>query len=127
MSESPGVAGAYRPIVGEPNDSRPSLARLLKRLAIQISDDSVRLQVIRNSPCKTEQGPVRHLGVDDCAWRKQQTYGTIFVDLDRHKVLDLPPDRAAESVAAWLGQRPAVEIVARDRSGVYAEGQIVFT
>ncbi len=77
-------------------------ARLLERLAIQISDDSVRRQVIRNAPGMHAPEAIRSLGVDDWAWRKHQTYGTIFVDLDRHKVVDLLSDRAAESVAAWL-------------------------
>lgn len=45
------------------------------------------------------------MGIDDWAWRKHQTYGIIFVDLDRHKVVDLLSDRAAESVAAWLKKR----------------------
>ena len=97
--------------------------RLLRRLAISISDDSIRRQVVRNAaPGPAEQEPVRRVGIDDWAWRKHQNYGTIFVDLDRHKVIDLLPDRAADSVAAWLTEHPSVEIVARDRSGLYADG-----
>lgn len=97
-------------------------ARLLERLAIFISDDSVRREVIRHAPRPQDQEAVRSLGIDDWAWRKYHTYGTILVDLDRHKVIDLLPDRAAESVAAWLTVHPTVEIVARDRSGLYADG-----
>ncbi len=97
-------------------------ARLLERLAIQISDDSVRRQVVRNAHGMHAPEAIRCLGVDDWAWRKHQTYGTIFVDLDRHKVVDLLSDRAAESVAAWLKEHPTVEIAARDRSGLYADG-----
>lgn len=74
--------------------------RLLERLAIQTSDDSVRRQVTRHAAPPEQQDPVRHLGIDDWAWRKHHNYGTILVDLDRHKVVDLLPDRAAESVAA---------------------------
>jgi transposase len=36
--------------------------------------------------------------------------------------VDLLPDRAAESLAAWLQQHPEVATIARDRSGLYAEG-----
>ncbi len=100
-------------------------ARLLERLAISISDDSVRRQVVRNAPGPKQQEPVRHVGIDDWAWRKHQNYGTIFVDLDRHKVVDLLPDRASESVAAWLTEHRSVEIVARDRSGLYADGAAI--
>lgn len=35
--------------------------------------------------------------------------------------MDLLPDRTAESVAAWLTVHPTIQIVARDRSGIYAD------
>jgi len=41
-------------------------------------------------------------GIDDWAWRKGQRYGTILCDLERRKVIDLLPDRIADSVKAWL-------------------------
>jgi len=62
------------------------------------------------------------LGVDDWAWRKGQDYGTILVNLDLHRVLDLLPDRSAESFSAWLRQHPEILTIARDRCGLYAEG-----
>ena len=42
-------------------------------------------------------------------------------DLERRKVIDLLPDRSAESTAAWLKRHPAIEIVSRDRASLYAE------
>ena len=46
----------------------------------------------------------------------------ILVDLERHRVVDLLPDRSADTVATWLGDHPDVKIVSRDRGGEYAEG-----
>jgi transposase len=64
--------------------------------------------------------PPRVLGVDDWARKKGRIYGTILVDLERRRVLDLLPDRTAETLAAWLRQRPGIEVVARDRSTEHA-------
>ncbi|MCI0398131.1 MAG: ISL3 family transposase [Chloroflexi bacterium] len=64
----------------------------------------------------------RVLGVDDWAKRKGQNYGTILVDLERHRVVDLLPDRTAETLEKWLKEHPGVEVVTRDRSTEYARG-----
>ena len=63
-----------------------------------------------------------HVGVDDWAMRKGCSYGTIVVDLDRHRVVDLLPDRTAATLAGWLLQPPDIKVVARDRSTEYARG-----
>jgi transposase len=96
--------------------------RLLARLSIIISDDTV-LRRVRQEPAQVPSSlPVRNLGVDDWAWRKGQEYGTILVNLDLHCVVDLLPDRAAESFSEWLQQHPEIVTISRDRCGLYAEG-----
>ncbi len=64
--------------------------------------------------------PVHLLGVDDWAWKKGQTYGTILVDLERHRPIDLLPDRTSATTEAWLRTHSEVDWVSRDRGGEYA-------
>ena len=67
-------------------------------------------------------GQVKHVGVDDFAWKRGLRYGTVIIDLDTHCILDILPDREAESVRKWLAAHQEIEIVSRDRGGAYAEG-----
>ena len=95
--------------------------RLLNRLGIKSSDDTV-LRRVKGRRRGAIQPAVRVLSVDDWAWRKKQRYGTMLMDLERSQVIDLLPERSADSFARWLGLHPEVEVIARDRSSLYADG-----
>ena len=95
-------------------------ARLLSHLSMPASADTV-LRLLKGTPLPDQAIP-RVVGVDDWAKCKGRSYGTIIVDLERHRVIDLLPDRTAATVADWLRQRPGIEVVARDRSTEYASG-----
>jgi len=81
------------------------------------SPDTV-LRLVRGLPFPAPDAP-RVVGIDDWAIRKGRTYGTLLVDLEHRRPLDLLPDRSGASVAAWLRRRPQIRVVARDRSTEY--------
>src|SRR5215207_7040622 len=95
-------------------------ARLARELGLLVSPATL-LNRIRGYPSPDAE-VVRVLGVDDFAFKKGDAYGTILVDLKRRRVVDLLPDRSAEPLEEWLKEHPGVEVVARDRSFVYARG-----
>ena len=95
-------------------------AWLAVRLGLPSSPATL-LRLVQAAPPPPAPAP-RILGVDEWAWRRGQRYGTILVNLEDHQVLDLLPERSAESLAAWLAQHPTVTLVCRDRSALYADG-----
>jgi transposase len=95
-------------------------ARIAAQLGVDVSPDTL-LRHIRQNVIDKFPTP-RVLGVDDWAFRKGQSYGSILVDLERRCPVDLLPDRKAETVAAWLLNHPGIEVISRDRASAYSEG-----
>lgn len=94
-------------------------ARVARELGLLVSPDAL-LNRIRKVPHPNAE-EVRVLGIDDWAKKKGHSYGTILVDLERRRVVDLLPDRTAETLAGWLKAHPKIEVVSRDRYQPYID------
>jgi transposase len=88
-------------------------------LSIPISGDTLLRDIHLKSLTSIETARV--LGVDDWALKKGERYGTILVDLEKHKVMDVLEGRESDVLANWLDLHPDIEIITRDRSRDYAK------
>jgi transposase len=87
-------------------------ARLAAHLGYRVSPDTL-LRRLRQAPEADLPTPTV-LGVDDWAIHKGLTYGTILVDLERHRPVDLLPDRSgACAEGARDGAPDAVQVADR--------------
>ena len=98
----------------------------MRRLGMPVSDTTILAGLRKRARARSESSAVAAVhvaGVDDWAWRKGSNYGTIIVDLERREVVDVLVDRSAATTASWFKDHPDVEVVSRDRAGLYAEAE----
>lgn len=89
--------------------SSESARKLLSATGVPLSGDTVLRDVHRMSV--PERCEVKGIGVDDWAFRKGVTYGSIIVSLKTGSVIDLLGDRDVKSFQAWLDEHVQVEVV----------------
>jgi predicted transcriptional regulator len=57
--------------------------------------------------------------IDDFSIKKGRTYGTVMIDIDTRRIIDMIDTRDQEPVADWLKTFPALQFVSRDGSATY--------
>ena len=85
---------------------------------IQTSADTLLRRVVQAS--EPVQTVTPHVGIDEWAWHRGHRYGTLIVNLDTHRPLVLLPGREQRSLTAWFRKYPEIQVVSRDRGGIYA-------
>ena len=94
--------------------------RLASRLGIATSWMTILRRVL--ALATPDARSVTTLGLDDFSFKRGRKFGTILVDLSSHQVIDLLPERSAESAAQWLRSHPEIQYISRDRGKDYAQG-----
>ena len=90
-------------------------ARLAARLGMRTTRQTI-LRRIMDLPDPAPES-VLYLGIDDFSFRRGSRFGTMLVNLESRHVVDLLPDRKADTSAAWMRQHPDLMAVSRDRGG----------
>jgi transposase len=79
---------------------------------LPVSKDTL-LRVVRRRS-RPPSDPLRVIGIDDWAWRRNHRYASIVCNLERRRIVTLLPDREPATAQAWLAAHPTIAIVARD-------------
>ena len=74
--------------------------RVTYRLGIQTTRHTILRCIMTLTP--EPIGQVSQIGIDDFSFRRGRKFGTTVVDLQTHKMLDVLPDRTADTSAAWM-------------------------
>lgn len=71
-------------------------------------------------PTIVDKSSVTKVCVDDFAFRKRYTYGTVMVDLETHRIIDIIDSHETKQVEEWLRTYPNLKVVSRDGAQTYA-------
>lgn len=85
---------------------------------LRTSADTLLRRVVR-AP-ETKPPGSQHVGIDKWAWHRGHRYGMLIVNLDTHRTLVLLHGRDQRALTVWFRKYPEIQVVSRDRGGIYS-------
>jgi transposase len=98
-----------------------SSARIMKSMNIKISGDTIIRLLLKRYSNQPAEKCSSTIGIDDFAFKKRYTYGTIIVDGATHNPVAVLDGRDGKTLKDWLEQNKHVTTVTRDRASAYAK------
>jgi len=102
------------------NTSCEGCSRICSHMGVDVSGDAI-IRLIKRYSKKKESFASEIIGIDDWAYKKGHTYGTIICDGKTHKPIDLLDGRDGQELKKWLLNNKYVKIITRDRASAYAK------
>lgn len=96
-------------------------SRICKVLGIKISGDTVIRLLLKRYQAMEHDFTGDKIGIDDFAYKKRHTYGTIIVDEETHNPITLLDGRDGDALRKWLKNNKHIKVITRDRASAYAK------
>ena len=96
-------------------------ARICRTLGIKISGDTVIRLLLKRYESLPSPEVSDVIGVDDFAYKKRHSYGTIIVNEKTHEPITLLDGRDGSALREWLKNNKNIKVVTRDRASAYAK------
>ena len=104
-----------------PVTSCEASAKIMKSMNIKISGDTIIRLLLKRYSKQPARTCGSSIGIDDFAFKKRHSYGTIIVDEATHNTVAVLDGRDGTVLKEWLKQNRHVTTVTRDRASAYAK------
>lgn len=78
------------------------------------------VEYLKKMPPLVDKSKILKVCVDDFALKKRYTYGTVMINWDTHRIIDIIPSRDTREVCEWLKTYPNLQMISRDGASTYA-------
>lgn len=79
---------------------------------------------LKKTPPVVDKTQVFNICIDDFALKRRYLYGTVMINWDTHRIIDMIPSRETNEVSQWLSTYPNIKMISRDGASTYASAGV---